>query len=415
MQYEDAIHIIEQKRRFGSLPGICAGRQLLAAVGNPQKDLAFIHIAGTNGKGSTAAFLRAVLEEAGIRTGLFTSPHILDFTERIQAGGRQIPKEDAQRIGKMLLTLDLDISPAMFDYCLAMALIYFKEQSCGAVVLETGLGGRLDATNAIDAPLVSIITEIGYDHTQILGGTLAEIASEKAGILKKGTRVVLSCQKREARDVLIQRCKSLGIPCKIVEREKIIRTKDGFSYPGECVYRTKLLGVFQQENAMAAVFAAKELAACGYPVTQEAICRGIASAEWGCRMEILCRHPFLLLDGAHNPSGARALAKSLRQLFPGEKFRFIMGVMADKDYRGMAKEILPLAHCVTAVTVQNSRTLPGEELAAYVRGFGIEACAGKSLCEVFAPFLEKEKNAPGPMRTIAFGSLYFAGDVKRMF
>ncbi len=177
MEYQEIIHTIENKRRFGSLPGVVVSRKLLAAVGDPQNDLAFIHIAGTNGKGSTAAFLREILKEAGIRAGMFTSPHLIDFTERIQVDGRQIPGEDAARLGEMLLNLDLEVHPTMFDYCLAMALLYFREQGCQLVIFESGLGGRLDSTNVISAPLVSVITKIGYDHTEVLGDTLDQIRS----------------------------------------------------------------------------------------------------------------------------------------------------------------------------------------------------------------------------------------------
>lgn len=414
MEYRKIINIIENKRRFGSLPGAVISGKLLAAVGNPQRDLAFIHIAGTNGKGSTAAFLYAILREAGISAGLFTSPHLIDFTERIQLDGASIPKEDAARIGQMLLDLELDVNPTMFDYALAMALLYFKERGCRLVVLETGLGGRLDSTNAIEAPLVSVITKIGYDHTAVLGETLEEIADEKAGILKAGTRAVLESQKPEVLNVLLRRCREREIPVSIVEASKIVSDGDVFSYPGEHPYRIGMLGEFQRENAMAAVLAARELLRLGYPVTEKAIGMGLKNAFWPGRMEVISQDPFLMIDGAHNEDGAKALIQSLSVLYPGEKIHFIMGVLADKDYIKMAEQILPLAAKVTAVTPKNGRALRGEELAEHIRGLGIEATGADGLEEAFRPFLDNSFAGDVPGRTVAFGSLYFIGEVREL-
>ncbi len=415
MDYQTIIQTIEQKRRFGSLPGVAVSRKLLAAVGNPQKDLAFVHIAGTNGKGSTAAFLCSILTAAGIRTGLFTSPHLIEFTERIQINGEQIPKEDAARLGERLLDQKTDVNPTMFDYCLAMALLYFKEQRCSLVILETGLGGRLDSTNVIEKPLVSVITKIGYDHTEILGNTLTEIAGEKAGILKAGTRAVLEGQEPEALAVLKQRCIEQRIPCRIVNADDIVLLKNGFSYPGEMPYQMKMNGSFQRENAMAAVFTARELQKLGYDISEEAIHLGISSAFWGGRMEILCKDPFFMIDGAHNGNGVKALAASLKEQYAGEKFHFIMGVLADKDYPSMAEHILPLADKVTTVTPKSVRALEGEKLAEYVRSFGMEAENKADLEEVLDPFFSHQKKTDWHGRTIAFGSLYFIGEIRKLF
>lgn len=415
MADQTIIQQIEQMRRFGSLPGVTVSKQLLAAVGNPQTGLAFLHIAGTNGKGSTAAFLRAVLLEAGIRTGLFTSPHLVDFTERIQVDGRRILPEDASRLGKRLMALDLDIRPSMFDYCLAMALLYFKEQNCKLVILETGLGGRLDATNAVGVPLVSIVTRIGYDHTDVLGSALTEIAAEKAGILKPGTRAVLGGQEPEALAVLKERCTKLGIPYQTVDTDRMIRSPKGFCYPGEQPYRLRMLGDFQYENAMASIFAIRELMAIGYPITEEALHRGIAQALWNGRMELVCQEPFLLLDGAHNPDGAAALAKSLQSLYPGEKFCFVMGVLADKDYRRIAAQILPLAKRVIAVTPEGSRGLQAKELAGYIRQSGVLAEEQKDLAAAFAPFFAPSGRSSYCDKTVALGSLHFIGEIRKLF
>lgn len=412
MDYQELIHTIESKRRFGNLPGVTISRKLLAAAGNPQEGLAFIHIAGTNGKGSAAAFLHAVLTESGIHAGLFTSPHLTDFRERIRTGKGWIPKQDAARLGKFLLDLDIGVQPTMFDYCLAMALLYFKEQRCTLAVLETGLGGRLDATNAVGVPLVSIITKIGYDHMEVLGDTLSEIAGEKAGILKKGTRAVFSVQEPEAFETLKQRCDSLEIPFCTVDGTKIVPLESGFCYPDEQAYRMEMPGAYQRENALAAILAARELMGLGYPVTEDALHRGIEKTVWKGRMETICKEPYLLIDGAHNSDGVAALAKSLREMFPGEKFHFIMGVLADKDYRKMAEFMMPLAQKVTAVTPKSERALAAEDLAQYFRKHGIPAESRTDLKEALQPFLEKPVRAGTNERTVAFGSLYFIGEIR---
>lgn len=406
MEYQEIIHTIENKRRFGSLPGVVVSRKLLAAVGDPQNDLAFIHIAGTNGKGSTAAFLREILKEAGIRAGMFTSPHLIDFTERIQVDGRQIPEEDAARLGEMLLNLDLEVHPTMFDYCLAMALLYFREQGCRLVILETGLGGRLDSTNVISAPLVSVITKIGYDHTEVLGDTLDKIAAEKAGILKPNTFMVSESQQQPAEKVLKDCCSKLGISYQFVEAEKIKAVDHGFSYEGKGSYRMRMLGMHQRENAMAAVFAAEALRIYGFEITDAQISQGIENATWNGRMELISKEPYLLIDGAHNGHGVHALAESLKELYPNEKFRFIMGVLADKDYKQMVKEILPLAESVTTVTPDSGRALQGETLAEYIRSYGVFAENTEQMQEAFLQIRDK---------TVAFGSLYFIGEIRKFF
>ena len=415
MDYQEIIQTIQNKRRFQNLPGVVVSKQILAAVGNPEKYLACIHIAGTNGKGSTAAFLCSVLREAGIKTGLFTSPHLIDFTERIQVDGERIQKEKAAEIGERLLHLKLEAEPSMFDYCFAMAMIYFREQNCELVILETGLGGRLDATNAIDAPLVSILTKVGYDHMEVLGTTLAEIAAEKAGILKRGTRAVLESQQPEVYEVFYQTLRRLGIPFSIVKPSQIISVDGGFSYPNETPYHMKMLGEFQKENAMTAVLAARELIKMGYPVTEEALHRGIAHAVWGGRMEVVCQNPFLLIDGAHNESGVKALVQSLKTLYPDEKFHFIMGVLADKEYEKMAEWILPLSDSVTTVTPESKRALSGEKLADYFKNAGVKAENKGELSEVLQPFFSAERGGNFSRRTVAFGSLYFIGEIKKIF
>ena len=202
--YEEVIDIIQNTRRFGNLTGLEVSKRMLEQLGNPQSGIPFVHVAGTNGKGSTTAFLCKILEQTGKKVGMFTSPHLITFEERIRINGVYISKEDVTRLGNQLLEMEFDVSPTMFDYCLAMAVLYFKEQNCDIMVMETGIGGRYDSTNALGVPEIAVITKIGFDHTAILGDTLEEIAGEKAGIIKPGCPVVISEQQSPATDVLRQ-------------------------------------------------------------------------------------------------------------------------------------------------------------------------------------------------------------------
>jgi len=376
LTYEETVTTIENKRRFGNLKGVEISRIMLEKLGHPEKDLHIIHIAGTNGKGSVSAFLRSILEEAGLKTGMFTSPHLVDFRERIQVQGKMISKEDTARLGNKLLSMDFGVYPTMFDYCLAMALLYFKEQQCEVVILETGLGGTYDSTNACGIPDVTVIAKIGFDHMAILGDTLGKIASEKAGIIKHGTALVLESQEKEAMDVLTGAAQKAGIEnIKIVDWDKIkiLPQTDGkqcFSYGEAGPFTMQMLGVHQYENAVAAMLAVElflEKIADTGKIIESAIRSGIGKTTWMGRMELVSRDPFFLLDGAHNSNGVEALKKSLETLYPGEKFHFIMGVMADKDYEEMIEELLPLAIDFKTVTVESERALQGEALAECIQ------------------------------------------------
>lgn len=404
--YEQVLDKIENGRRFGNQPGVELTAVMLKQMGQPQKGLPFVHVAGTNGKGSVCAFLTSIFREAGWKVGTFTSPHLVDFEERILVNGVKIEKEDVTRLGNQLLNQDFGVTPTMFDYCVLMAVLYFKEQNCDVAVIETGLGGRLDSTNALGVPEVSVITRIGYDHVNILGDTLQEIASEKAGIIKEKTPVVLSMQEPQALQVLQKDAKKKQAECVCVEEADVAYAEK--LKPG-------LLGAYQRENAAAAVLAAriyeKKHPADETYTGQEwenVIARGIHKAIWPGRMEIINRQPFLLADGAHNSNGIHALCASLKELYPGEKFHFIMGVMADKDYEKMIKELLPLATDFVTVTPESSRALQGESLAEDIRAKGIPAHAITEVAKIPSLLRKDEK-------TIALGSLYFIGELKAVY
>lgn len=387
---------IENSRRFGNLPGVEVTKRMLATLGNPQDGLAFIHVAGTNGKGSTCAFLTNILAKAGLKCGCFTSPHLIHFEERITVDQQMIPKEVVTRLGNELLSIDFGVTPTMFDYCLVMAVLYFKECGCNVTVMETGLGGRLDSTNALGNPMVAVITRIGYDHMAILGNTLTEIASEKAGILKENVPAIFAPQEEEALAVLRKH------PGTLVSSEDM--EKVAFMKPG-------LMGEYQLENGAAAMLAAQKfLSRIGFDEERAdaAIEAGIHTAIWKGRMEILSREPYLMVDGAHNSNGIHALKTSLMKLYPDEKFHFVMGVMADKDYEKMIEELLSLAIDFVTVTPESSRALQAESLAEKIRSQGIPARSMASVADVLTLPRVGEK-------TIALGSLYFIGELEALY
>ncbi|SOC01754.1 bifunctional folylpolyglutamate synthase/dihydrofolate synthase [Pseudobutyrivibrio ruminis] len=399
MTYEEIVYTIDNKRRFGKACGRDVTKELMKALDYPEKDLHIIHIAGTNGKGSVAAFVSSILQAASFaskdhfKVGLFTSPHLIEYTERIQIDGKQISREDVTRLGERLLSLELNLEPTMFDYWLAMAMLYFKEQNVKYVVLETGLGGAKDSTNGLSVkPEVCAITSIGLEHTQYLGNTLGEIAGEKAGIIKTGVPVVIGEMPDEASEVIINKCKELGCP---------------YTMAGE-VSKDKKLGLFgnyQRKNAAVAIETVKSLELA---INNQNIDSGLAKAVWPGRMQIISEHPFIMVDGAHNPSGVQALYESLRTEFPKEKISFIMAVMADKDYLSMAKIMAPIAQRIYTVTVESDRALQAKELADAIGELGIDAKSCDSYQDALNQALSQDE------KVVAFGSLYFIGEVLGM-
>jgi dihydrofolate synthase/folylpolyglutamate synthase len=355
-----------------------------------------------------------------MRTGTFVSPHLVEFEERITVDGRRISKEDVTRLGNMLLAADFGVNLTMFDYCLAMALLYFKEQGCDCMVMETGLGGRLDSTNALGKPAVAVITRIGFDHMAILGDAIEAIAQEKAGIIKPGVPLVAAPQEPDASRVLKETYEHVNGTGS--EAEKNLRFVQAADVENVKKMHLRMAGTYQWENGAAAMLAA-EIFLESHPQgtaapddtgiclqkddAQECIRTGLENARWPGRMEILNEDPFLLVDGAHNSSGVSALAASLRAMYPGEKFHFIMGVMADKDYENMIEELIPLALSFSTYTPDSSRALLGSSLAACIRKRGIKAEEETDFAGLMASLRSDIKN-------VAFGSLYFIGEFLKL-
>ena len=436
--YEEVIDIIQNTRRFGSLTGYEVSKQMLEQLGNPQSGIPFVHVAGTNGKGSTTAFLCKILEQTGKKIGMFTSPHLITFEERIRINGIYISKEDVTRLGNMLLEMKFDVSPTMFDYCLAMAVLYFKEQGCDLMVMETGIGGRYDSTNALGVPKVAIITKIGLDHTAVLGDTIEEIAQEKAGIIKPGCYVVTNEQQPQVTDIFIENFQKvnqltgsispIGFAQEWEENPGSLEVPDAPAYFKVNREAVRIAGGipmkmplgYQIENAATAILSARVLLEewvregiwqGAKNNMDDCIRKGISETFWKGRMELINENPFFMIDGAHNSHGVWALRESLKELYPNERFHFIMGVMADKDYEEMIDALLPLAIDFVTVTPESNRALQSKDLAECIQKKGIPARYVENMEEVIRPLLQ-----PGDSRakTIAFGSLYFIGAIEAM-
>lgn len=368
--------------------------------------LPFVHIAGTNGKGSVCAFMTEIFRKSGLKAGAFISPHVVFFEERISVNGQMISREDVARLGNKLLDTDFGVNLTMFDYCLAMALMYFTEQDCDIMVIETGLGGRLDSTNAIGLPLATVITKIGYDHVAILGDKLEDIAREKAGIIKTGSHVFSEQQEEEAEVVIRDAADKCQVQLTFVTKEEIEAASK---------YNLSLLGVHQWENAAVAKLAAEYVLEkfINAAVTdgnklkknEPEIISALRETVWQGRMEILSQKPFFMVDGAHNGHGVLALRDSLKTLYPCEKFHMIMAAMADKDYKAMVEELLPYAEDFVAVNMDNSRALQAKDLAEFINSRGVKADCVDSVEEALKTLRADTKN-------LAFGSLYFIGEIK---
>lgn len=407
--YEEVIRQIENTHRFGNLPGVEVMEHVLKQLAGINGKLPFVHIAGTNGKGSVCAFMTQIFRKSGLKAGTFISPHVVVFEERISVNGQMISREDVARLGNKLLDTDFGVNLTMFDYCLAMALMYFTEQDCDIMVIETGLGGRLDSTNAIGLPLATVITKIGYDHVAILGDKLEDIAREKAGIIKTGSHVFSEQQEEEAEAVIRDAADKCQVQLTFVTKEEIEAASK---------YNLRLLGVHQWENAAVAKLAAEYVLEkfINAAVTdgnklkknESEIITALRETVWQGRMEILSQNPFFMVDGAHNGHGVLALRDSLKTLYPCEKFHMIMAVMADKDYKAMVEELLPYAEDFVAVNMDNSRALQAKDLAEFINSRGVKADCVDSVEEALKTLRADTKN-------LAFGSLYFIGEIKERY
>ena len=398
-------------------PGLERTRALLAALGNPEKALKFVHITGSNGKGSTAAMLASVLAAAGYRTGLFTSPHLYRFNERFQVNGAPIPDAALDRLAERVLAAadTLPEHPTEFELMTAIGFLWFAETGCDLVVVEVGLGGRLDSTNVIPAPEAAVITALGLDHTAVLGDTIQDVARAKAGIIKVGAPVITYGGVPEADAVIAAVCKEQGCSLYPVDFSQLTLLPSDlsgsrFSFGNLSNLTLPLLGSYQPKNADVAITTLKVLDKKGWHISDAAIREGLRTVQWPGRFELLRTDPPCLLDGSHNPHGMRATAQSLQDRFPQQKVTFLISVMADKDVTGILTPILPLAKEFVTVRANLPRAMPAEELAARIIALGGTAQAAPSISAGVA-LAQSLAGANGPI--CALGTLYFSADVRQ--
>ncbi|NLA26392.1 MAG: bifunctional folylpolyglutamate synthase/dihydrofolate synthase [Firmicutes bacterium] len=389
--YRRALDWIHSIGRFGIKPGLQRIEALLSLLGNPHRQLKYVHIGGTNGKGSVAAMIAAVLQASGYRTALYTSPYILAFNNRMSINGRDISSSELVRLVEMLRPLTEKISGERqlgplteFEVVTALAFSYFSRRKPDIVVLEVGLGGRLDATNVV-TPLVSMITNISLDHTQVLGKFLGDVAREKAGIIKAGVPLVTGTTEEEGRRVIESTCRERwaplfyalpseespppGVKSAFCTHRQITAGGQLLDYEGFALslkdLHIPLRGRFQVSNAAVALAALEQLSACGFSFTEKNIRRGLEKTVWPARLELLRRRPLLILDGAHNPAAMQGLSLSLPEYFSYNRLILVLGAMADKDL-SMFDYILPLADTVVLTRPQLPRAAETEKLAAFL-------------------------------------------------
>ena len=422
MTYEEARAFIDDTSKYGYILGLDTVTELLARLGNPQDDLKFVHIAGTNGKGSILAYVSTILKEAGYRVGRYISPTIFEYRERIQVNEAYIPEEAAARLAERIYRAGQEMlreglaHPTAFEVETAMAFLYFREMNCDLVVLETGMGGLTDATNVVKTTLVAAFASISMDHMGFLGNTLEEIAKIKAGIIKPGIQVVSTVQKPRVRQVLMETCKERQASYREVQKTELLDQKvslleQSFTYGRRKKLKPGILGSCQFENAAAAVEVIDALGELGYPVSEEALERGLEQTKWPGRFTVVEKHPLFIVDGAHNRDAADRLLETLNLYVPKKRKIFIIGVLKDKEYDYMMSRLAPEAErIVTVMTPDNQRALPAEKLAEAVRPYNPHVEAAESIPEA----VEKAKGyAGGDGMVLAFGSLSYLGDLIR--
>lgn len=421
MNYEEAREYLDQVSKGGSVLGLDNMRELLKRLENPQDSLKFVHISGTNGKGSVLAYVSTVFKEAGYRTGRYISPTLFSYREKIQVNESFIGREDLARLTEEVKEAAEEMQnsgkgfPTIFEIETALAFLYFAEQKCDIVILETGLGGALDATNVIKTSVMEVITSISMDHMEFLGDTLGKIALQKAGIIKPHTSVVSAVQDMEAMEVIRDVCRKKECVFDTVDQEQIKDISYGyegqsFSYKDWKNIKISLMGSYQIKNAALALEAIEALRKLGYELNDKAVYQGMKTAVWKGRFTVISKEPFIIMDGAHNQAAAEELVRSLKLYYPGKKFYYIFGMFRDKDYHQVIRLTAPLAeHIVTVETPENPRALPAEELKKAVAEVNPSVEAAGSLRMAVNRVMEQiDKDAV----IVIFGSLSFLGEAE---
>ena len=415
MTVNEAIAYIHSVFWKGSIPGLGRTQELLRRMGNPQDSLKFIHIAGTNGKGSTAAMTASILQKAGYRTGLYTSPYIYRFHERMQINGVQISDEDLVEITEYIKPFAdaMEESPTEFELVCGIAFEYFKRKKCDIVVLEVGMGGEFDATNVIKTPEVAVITNIGLDHTDVLGSTVEEIARTKAGIFKEGGKAVIYRGLPSVEAVFEEVCAQRNVTLKKADFDGIcLKSLNLFSQVFDCGERKDivlpLLGDHQLHNASVVLSVADTLIENGWNITEQDIYDGIREVSWPGRFDIVSRDPLFIIDGGHNPQCIDALVKNIQDYLVGRKVVALTGVLADKDYGEMYKPVMPLISEFVCITPDNPRKMEAADLAKYLQAAGAKATAAESTKDGVRKAIAL---AGKDGAILCFGSLYSIGAI----
>lgn len=416
MTYTEAIEYIHGISWTFCKPGLERISELCERLGHPEKKLKFIHVAGTNGKGSFSAMLEAILRAAGYKTGLYTSPYIKEFNERMRFMGENIDNRTLADITARVKPIadSMADKPTEFELITAIAFLYFAECGCDIVVLEAGMGGRLDSTNVIRNPLLSVITGIALDHTDYLGDTVEKIAAEKAGIIKDNAPVLYGGEDTSAKEVIRARAKELCSNFFEVDYKNIrnlTATLDGssFDYKSFSGIKIKLLGLYQPKNAARVLRAVEILRNSGLAIPESAVKAGLLAARWPARFEIISHTPLVIFDGAHNPEGIAGAVASAEHYFKDRRVFVLTGILRDKDYRFTAREISKIAVRAFTLTPQNPRALSAEEYAAVLSDAGVPATPHPSIEAAAAAAKEAAMSESAPL--LVLGSLYTYADI----
>lgn len=426
MNYEEALEFIEKSHKFGIKLGLENTFKLLELLGNPQDKLKFIHVAGTNGKGSVCSFISSILKEEGYKVGLYTSPYLETFTERIRLNGNNIPEKDVARIITIMKEkIDKMVSegysyPTEFEIETVMAFYYYYEQEVDYVVLEVGLGGRYDATNVIK-PLVSVITSISLDHTGILGDTLEKIAYEKAGIIKEDSITVVYKQSKESEEVIKSVCKEKNTRYIEANFENlVIKKSDINSQVFDCIIMNEkfenieisLIGDHQINNAVLALTVIKVLKdEKSIRISENSIKKGLTNTKWAGRIEKIRDNPVFIIDGAHNEDGAKSLAKALDKHFNGKKMTLLIGMLKDKDIDSVLQILINKFNKVITTTPDSDRAINSEELKEMVEKYIDNVISIPNIEDSVKYVFENTKNDE---IIISAGSLYMIGHIRQL-
>ncbi|MBQ8330952.1 MAG: bifunctional folylpolyglutamate synthase/dihydrofolate synthase [Clostridia bacterium] len=411
MNYEEALQYIHSINWTFCKPGLERIEELCRRLGNPQSGLKFVHVAGTNGKGSFCSMLSTVLCQAGYRVGLYTSPYIRFFNERMCVDGEPIGNEELAELTAYVRPIadSMTDRPTEFELITAIAFEYFKRHACDVVVLEVGMGGRLDSTNIIRNPLLSVITGIALDHTAYLGDTVEKIAAQKAGIIKDGAPILYGGEDASAGAVIRLAAEERGSSFLSMDYGKLRNLRSDlegtvFDFEDRADLRIGLLGLYQPRNASLVIKAVELLRKGGMPIDETALREGLSRARWQGRFEIISRDPLMIFDGAHNPQGIRSAVESIRHYFKGQKVYLLTGVLRDKDYTAIAADLAGVASRAFTMTPDNPRALSAADYADTLLRAGIKACAYESLDSALSAAREAAKRDGVPL--VCLGSLY---------